>query len=163
MRREVSERRAGGGGPGPGERRRAERSILLVEDNEDDRILARLALGRSGPPGEFAIVSDGAEALEFLFGTGRYAQNPPERPGLILLDLKLPKVCGLEVLRRLRAEKRTRYIPVVVLTSSREERDVARCYGSGANSFVRKPINFDQFTRLVEQLKGYWLSVNEAL
>ncbi|WP_240432503.1 response regulator [Rubrobacter indicoceani] len=145
--------------PEPGWR---SRTILLVEDNEDDEFLAVLALGRSTSSDKVVVVRDGAEALEYLFGPGRYGEASRLPPDLILLDLKLPKVDGFEVLERLRSERSTRYLPVVVLTSSGEEHDMVRSYNLGANSYVRKPINFDHFTRTVEQLKNYWLGINES-
>jgi two-component system response regulator len=137
--------------------------ILLVEDNPDDEILTLRALRKNGVTGEVVVARDGVEALEYLFGVGEYSGRDTEvMPQLILLDLKLPKVDGLEVLRRLRADERTRLLPVVILTSSREQQDMLDGYGLGANSYVRKPVNFEQFVRAVEQLKRYWLILNEA-
>jgi two-component system, response regulator len=137
--------------------------ILLVEDNADDEALALRALKRSAPVEDVVVARDGVEALDYLFATGTYAgRNGGEMPDLVLLDLKLPRVDGLEVLRRMRADERTRLIPVVVLTSSSEEQDLIDGYGLGANSYVRKPVDFARFTRAVEQLKLYWLSLNEA-
>lgn len=137
--------------------------ILLVEDNPDDQLLTIRALKKHNVMNEVVIANDGAEALDYLFGTGAYAgRDTSVMPQLVLLDLKLPKIDGLEVLRRMRADERTRLLPVVVLTSSREQQDLVDSYGLGANSYVRKPINFEQFTRAVEQLKLYWLVLNEA-
>jgi two-component system response regulator len=139
-----------------------EKVILLVEDNPDDELLTLRAL-KNNVTGEVVVARDGAEALDYLFATGEYAgRDTSVMPQLILLDLKLPKIDGLEVLRRLRADERTRLLPVVILTSSKEVQDMLDGYGSGANSYVRKPVNFEQFVRAVEQLKLYWLSLNEA-
>ena len=137
--------------------------ILLVEDNPDDELLMLRALKKNDVTDEVVVVRDGVEALDYLFGTGQYAgRDTDNMPRLILLDLKLPKIDGLEVLRRLRADERTRLLPVVILTSSREEQDILDGYGLGANSYVRKPVNFEQFVGAVEQLKLYWLTLNEA-
>ena len=136
--------------------------ILLVEDNPDDEVLTLRAL-RNNVTDEVVVARDGVEALDYLFATGEHAgRDTSVMPQLILLDLKLPRIDGLEVLRRLRADERTRLLPVVILTSSREMQDLLDGYGSGANSYVRKPVNFEQFVRAVEQLKLYWLSLNEA-
>ncbi len=137
--------------------------ILLVEDNPDDELLTLRALNKNNLTGEVVVARDGVEALDYLFATGEYAgRDTSVMPQLILLDLKLPKVDGLEVLKRLRAHERTRLLPVVILTSSKELQDMLDGYGSGANSYVRKPVNFEQFVRAVEQLKLYWLRLNEA-
>lgn len=137
--------------------------ILLVEDNPDDELLTLRALRKNNVLNEVVVARDGVEALDYLFGTGRYSgRDTAVMPQLILLDLKLPKIDGLEVLKRLRADERTRLLPVVILTSSREEQDMLDGYGFGANSYVRKPVNFEQFVRAVEQLKLYWLSLNEV-
>jgi two-component system, response regulator len=137
--------------------------ILLVEDNPDDEALALRALKRSAPVEEVVVARDGVEALDYLFATGPYAdRDGSAMPSLVLLDLKLPRIDGLEVLRRMRADERTRLVPVVVLTSSAEEQDLIDGYGLGANSYVRKPVDFARFTRAVEQLKLYWLSLNET-
>jgi len=137
--------------------------ILLVEDNPDDELLALRALKKNNVSNEVVVARDGVEALDYLFARGPYAgRDPSAAPRLILLDLKLPKVDGLEVLRRLRSDERTRLVPVVILTSSRERRDMLHGYGLGANSYVRKPVNFEQFVKAVEQLKLYWLGLNEA-
>jgi DNA-binding response OmpR family regulator len=133
--------------------------ILLVEDNPDDEAMTRRAFKLSNIANELQVVRDGQEALDYLFGNGVPAAPAP---ALILLDLKLPKVDGLEVLQRIRAGDHTRLIPVVILTSSREETDLVAGYGSGANSYVCKPVDFDQFSESVRQLGLYWLVVNEA-
>ncbi len=136
--------------------------ILLVEDNPDDEELTLSALKDSNIVNEIVVTHDGAEALEYLFSTGRYADRAPVRlPQLILLDLKLPKLNGLEVLQRLRAEPRTQLIPVVMLTSSSEEEDIIASYRLGANSFVRKPVEFHRFSEAVRQLGLYWLLINQ--
>lgn len=137
--------------------------ILLVEDNPDDEALARRALARIEVPNEVAVARDGAEALDFLFGTGPFAaRNADDLPAVVLLDLKLPKVDGLEVLRRLRADPRTRLLPVVVLSSSDEEHDVSESYRLGANSYIRKPVDFGRFSDAVRQLGAYWLTLNQS-
>jgi two-component system response regulator len=137
--------------------------ILLVEDNPDDELLTLRALRKNNVLNKVVVARDGVEALDFLFGTGRYSgRDTAVMPQLILLDLKLPKIDGLEVLKRLRADERTRLLPVVILTSSREEQDMLDGYGFGANSYVRKPVNFEQFVQAIEQLKLYWLILNEA-
>jgi len=125
-----------------------QRMILLVEDNPDDEALTRRALAKNNIQNEVRVARDGAEALEILLGTGAHAGHPLA-PEVVLLDLKLPKVDGLEVLRRIRADERTRLLPVVILTSSREERDVVSGYGLGANSYIRKPVDFGQFVEAV--------------
>lgn len=134
---------------------KAEKTILLVEDNPDDEALALRALRRNNICNRVDIVRDGADALDYLLNE----QNP--LPQVVLLDLKLPKIDGLEVLRRLRDHDRTRLLPVVILTSSNEEHDLVRGYENGANSFVRKPVDFDQFSEAVRQLGLYWLVLNE--
>jgi two-component system response regulator len=137
--------------------------ILLVEDNPDDEALTLRALRKNNIGNKVFVVRDGTEALEFLFCTGAYAdRDPREMPQMILLDLKLPKVDGLEVLRRLRADERTRLLPVVILTSSTQEQDLMEGYRGGANSYVRKPVNFNQFADAIRQLGLYWLVLNEA-
>jgi two-component system, response regulator len=137
--------------------------ILLVEDNADDAALTLRALRKTAILSEITWVRDGAEALDYLLHTGRYGgAAQPELPTLIVLDLKLPKIDGLEVLRRLRANKGTQCIPVVVLTSSKEQRDVQRSYAFGANSYLHKQIDFVKFTETVQQMKAYWLNLNEA-
>lgn len=137
--------------------------ILLVEDNPDDEALTIRALRKNNIGNELAVVRDGAEALDFLFCTGAYAdRDPRDKPQVILLDLKLPKVDGLEVLRRIRADKSTHLLPVVILTSSKEEQDRIQGYSLGANSYVRKPVDFTEFVDAVRQLGLYWLVLNEA-
>ena len=135
--------------------------ILLVEDNPADVILTERALRKSNVCCELVVARDGQQALHYLFGLGQYAgRDPQRRPALILLDLKLPKVDGLEVLRLVRADERTRYLPVE-LTSSREEQDILRSYHLGANSYIRKPVDFDQFVEAARELGVYWLMLNE--
>jgi two-component system response regulator len=137
--------------------------ILLVEDNPDDELLALRALRKNKVMNEVVVARDGVEALDYLFASGPYAgRDTSTMPRLILLDLKLPRVNGLEVLKRLRSDARTKLLPVVILTSSRERKDMLDGYGLGANSYVRKPVNFEQFVKAVEQLKLYWLGLNEA-
>ena len=136
--------------------------ILLVEDDQDDAALAVRALTANRIGNEIVHVRDGAEARDYLFGVGAYAgRDVTDCPQLVLLDLKLPKIDGLDILRRMRADDRTRLIPVVVLTSSDAEEDLLRSYALGANSFVRKPVNFDQFVDAVRELSIYWLLINE--
>jgi two-component system, response regulator len=137
--------------------------ILLVEDNPDDELLTLRALRMNNVLNKVVVARDGVEALDYLFGTGEYSgRDTTVMPQLILLDLKLPKIDGLEVLKRLRTDERTRLLPVVILTSSREQQDMLDGYGLGANSYVRKPVNFEQFVQAIEQLKLYWLILNEA-
>jgi CheY-like chemotaxis protein len=136
--------------------------ILLVEDNSDDVELALRAFRRTKVLNVIMVVRDGVEALDYLFATGAHAgRDPNATPEVVLLDLKLPRIGGLDVLRRLRADKRTRRIPVVVLSSSNEEKDVLSSYDLGANSFVRKPVDFAQFVEAAQQLGKYWLVTNE--
>jgi CheY-like chemotaxis protein len=136
--------------------------ILLVEDNPDDEALTLRALKKNNIGNHLAIVRDGAEALEFLFCTGDYAnRDRNDKPQVILLDINLPKVDGLEVLRRIRADENTRFLPVVILTSSKEEQDMLKSYSLGANSYVRKPVDFNEFIEAVRQLGLYWLVLNE--
>ena len=134
-------------------------AILLVEDNPDDEALTLRALKRNNILNEIIVAHDGAEALDHLFTDGRADAAPP---GLILLDLKLPKVDGLEVLRRIRADERTQFIPVVVLTSSKEQEDVLASYRGGANAYVRKPVKFSDFAEAVSTLGMFWLLLNVA-
>lgn len=135
--------------------------ILLVEDNPDDEALTLRAVKKHMPYG-IVVARDGAEALEYLFGSGRYAERDPlANPLLVLLDLKLPKVNGLEVLRRMREDAKTRSIPVIVFTSSTEEQDILDSYRLGANSYIRKPVDYGQFCDNMKQVMNYWLSVNQ--
>ena len=137
--------------------------ILLVEDNPDDELLAIRALKKNNIMNKVVVARDGADALDYLFGTGIYASRDiSEMPQVILLDLKLPKVDGLEVLKRLRNDERTKLLPVVVLTSSGEELDLTESYRLGANSYIRKPVDFSQFTEAIRQLGLYWLVLNES-
>lgn len=137
--------------------------ILLVEDNADDEALTMRALKKNNIRNEVVVARDGAQALDYLFGTGAYAgRDLRVMPTITLLDLKLPKISGLEVLRRIRAGERTKLLPVVILTSSIEEQDVIEGYRLGANSYMRKPVDFSQFIQSVLQLGLYWLVLNEA-
>lgn len=137
--------------------------LLLVEDNAEDEELALRALRRAQIVDHIAVTRDGQEALEYLFCEGAYRDRDANRlPDVILLDLKLPKLDGIDVLRRLRADERTRRIPVVVFTSSSEEEDVIRSYASGANSYVRKPVSFTSFAETIGELGQYWLSLNRS-
>ncbi len=136
--------------------------ILLIEDNPDDVALTLRALKKSNVLNEIIVVRDGVEALDYLFGTGKFAgRDTKNKPQLILLDLKMPRMDGLEFLRRLRADERTQTLPVVVLTTSCEDRDKIESYKLGANSYVRKPVDFSQFSEAVQQLRLYWLLLNE--
>jgi len=135
--------------------------ILLVEDNPDDEALTLRALMKNNIMNKVVVARDGVEALDYLFGTGAYAgRDVSDLPQIVLLDLKLPKVDGHEVLRRIRANDRTRLQPVVILTTSNEDRDVISSYQLGANSYIRKPVDFDQFMEAVRQLGLYWLVLN---
>jgi CheY-like chemotaxis protein len=141
----------------------SEKVILLVEDNPDDEALAIRALKRHHVGNEIVVAHDGVEALEYLFGTGSYAgRDVSLKPSVILLDLKLPRVDGLEVLRRLRGDDRTKLLPVVVLTTSSEEQDLLDSYSLGCNSYIRKPVDFIQFSEAIRQLGMYWLLMNQA-
>jgi two-component system response regulator len=137
--------------------------ILLVEDNQDDEVLTIRALKKNNIANNVEVARDGAAALDYLFGTGAHAgRDVSVLPQIVLLDLKLPKVDGLEVLKRIRADERTMLLPVIVLTSSKEDQDLVRSYSNGANSYIRKPVDFVQFTEAVRQLGLYWLVLNEA-
>ena len=139
----------------------SERYILLVEDNPDDEELTLLSLRKNNLAHDIVVVRDGVEAIEFLFGNGQYAQRDVAHvPTIILLDLKLPKLDGLGVLKRLRADQRTRTLPVVVLTSSSQDADVIASYNLGANSYVRKPVEFGAFVEAVSSLGLYWVLLN---
>ena len=139
------------------------KKIMLVEDNPDDEELTRRALRHNNIANDLYVAHDGAEALDYLFCRGPHAQRDAnDLPTVILLDLKLPKIDGLEVLRQLRADERTRLVPIVILTSSKEEQDVVSGYRLGANSYIRKPVDFDQFVTAVKQLGLYWLVLNET-
>ena len=136
--------------------------ILLVEDNADDEDLTLRALAKNNLANGIIVVRDGAEAVDFLFGTGAHAARDTRiQPQIVLLDLNLPRLSGHEVLKRLRADERTRLLPIVVLTSSREEEDVVNSYSLGANAYVRKPVSFDRFVDAVKALGLFWLVVNE--
>ena len=139
------------------------KTILLVEDNPNDRELTLLAFQHGHIGNEVALAIDGAEALEYLFCEGRHAHRDGSvMPAVVLLDLKLPKVDGLAVLRAIRADPRTRLLPVVILTSSKEEQDLFNSYSLGANSYIRKPVDFDKFNESIRQLGLYWLVINEV-
>ncbi|MHB2016878.1 MAG: response regulator [Candidatus Xenobia bacterium] len=137
--------------------------ILLVEDNAEDEVLTLRALKKNNILNKVVVARDGVEALDYLFGTGPFeGRDVSTQPTVILLDLKLPKVSGLEVLKRIRSDKRTCLVPVVILTSSREDQDLINGYMSGANSYIRKPVDFNQFIEAVKQLGMYWLVMNEC-
>jgi two-component system response regulator len=136
--------------------------ILLVEDNPDHQELTLMTLSENNVLNEVAVASDGMEALDYLFATGGYAgRDVRDVPSLVLLDLKLPKLCGIEVLRRIRGDQRTRHVPVVILTSSSEEEDIVASLEGGANSYVRKPVEFARFVEQLKRLQVYWLLVHE--
>ena len=140
-----------------------EKIILLVEDNPDDEALTLYALEASRVGNPVVVARNGVQALDYLFGSGEYAgRDPRDLPEVVLLDLKLPKIDGLEVLRRIRADRRTALLPVVILTSSAEEEDKAKSYRFGANSYVRKPVDFDEFVHAAGELGLYWLLLNET-
>jgi CheY-like chemotaxis protein len=135
--------------------------ILLVEDNPDEEALTLRALDRSGIDSQVVVARDGAEALDYLFGTGAYAgRDTTIMPTVTFLDLRLPKIDGLEVLRRMPADERTKLLPVVTLSSSDEKHDISTCYESKANSYIRKPVSFIEFTETVRQLGQYWMELN---
>lgn len=137
--------------------------ILLVEDNPDDEALTLRALKKNNITNKIVVARDGVEALDYLFGTGMYVgRDTGSEPELILLDLKLPKIDGFEVLKKLRSDERTKLLPVVILTSSKEQQDVVQGYGLGANSYIRKPVDFQNFVDAVGQLGLYWLVLNEG-
>ena len=139
-----------------------EEPILLIEDNPDDEALTVRALRKRNISNPIVVCHDGADALEYVFGTGKYeGRNPADFPTVTMLDLELPKVDGLAVLQRIRADERTRLMPVVILTSSNQEADIVRSYELGANSYVRKPVEFEQFVEAVQQLGLYWVLLNE--
>ncbi len=141
----------------------SDRPILLVEDNPDDEALALHAFSKNQITNPVVVAHDGVEALDYLFGTGAFAGQTPVMPAVVLLDLKLPRIDGLEVLRRIRADSRTTLLPVVVLTTSRETLDLQQAYNLGANSYVRKPVDFDHFQHIIGLLGQYWLGVNESV
>lgn len=136
--------------------------ILLVEDNQDDEVLTLRAFKKSNLVPDVVVARDGVEALDYLFGTGSYSgRDTSQMPQVILLDLKLPKIDGLEVLQRIRADERTKFLPVVVLTSSKHQEDIINSYAMGANSYIRKPVDFEQFITAVQQLGLYWMILNQ--
>lgn len=140
-----------------------EKTILLVEDNANDERLTLIAFEKSNVMNQVIVARDGVEALDYLFGRGAHAERDvSDLPAMVVLDLKLPRVDGFEVLRRIRATPLTRHLPVVVFTSSSQERDLLECYGSGCNSYVSKPIDFVRFVESVHQLGVYWLVINET-
>ena len=140
-----------------------DRVILLVEDNPSDIALTERALAKNRVANKLVIVEDGQEALDYIFGTGKYeGRDPSDFPALTLLDLKLPKMSGLDVLKHIRGDDRTRRMPVVILTSSNESQDLRTGYDYGVNSYIRKPVDFNQFLKVMEQLGLYWLVLNEA-
>jgi two-component system response regulator len=141
-----------------------DKTILLVEDNADDEALTTRALRMAKIANDIVVARDGAEALDYVYGEGQYAgRDASQLPAVVLLDLKLPKLSGLEVLQRLRADPRTRLVPIVVLTSSSEEEDMLKSYQFGANSYVRKPVEFGAFANAVSQLGVYWLLLNQPV
>ncbi|HMG24797.1 MAG TPA: response regulator [Kofleriaceae bacterium] len=136
--------------------------ILLVEDNPSDEKLTLRAFKKAGIANEVFVVRDGVEALDYVFATGSHAGSAPELPSIILLDLRLPRIEGLEVLRRIRADDRTKLLPVVILTSSKEDEDIVRSYSLGANAYVRKPVEFAEFVEAAKTLGLFWLLLNES-
>ena len=142
----------------------SDKLILVVEDNPDHLELTVLTLEEHGVAAEIAVARDGAQALDYLFGRGSHAGRDTQRqPSFILLDMKLPKLSGLDVLRSVRSNPLTALVPVVMLTSSSEQSDIIACYQSGVNGFVRKPVDFAEFTRKLDRLQAYWLDVNESI
>jgi two-component system response regulator len=140
-----------------------ERVILLVEDNPDDEELTIRTLKKNNILNEVVVAHDGSDALDFLFGSGKYSKRDTAiMPVIVMLDIKLPKINGLEVLKRIRSDERTKLLPVVILTSSDEERDLVESYQLGANSYVRKPVDFTQFQKAVQQLALYWILLNKT-
>ena len=136
-------------------------TILLIEDNPDDVELTLHAFQKNNMANEIVVAGDGAEGLDYLFGTGKYAgRDAEEPPALILLDLQLPKIGGLEVLRKVREDERTKRVPVVIMTNSDEEEDIVNGYNGGANSYLRKPVDFGEFMNAVKQLEMYWMVLN---
>jgi two-component system response regulator len=133
----------------------------LVEDNPDDEALALRAFAKLNISNKVIVARDGVEALDYLFATGTHADTSPQLPALVLLDLKLPRIDGLEVLQRIRQNEKTQILPVVILTSSREEQDIVQGYNLGANSYVRKPVDYNEFVQAVSQLGVFWLLLNE--
>lgn len=143
---------------------KTDRPILLVEDNADDEALTLRAFSKNNVANSVVVARDGVEALDYLFGTGVHAGRDTQiMPAVVLLDLKLPRIDGLEVLRRIRADRRTALLPVVILTTSKEQQDIYEAYSLGANSYIRKPVDFERFIFAVGQLGLYWLSLNEPL
>jgi len=141
-----------------------DRPILLVEDNPDDEALTLRAFNKNRIANQVIVARDGVEALDYLFGTGPHAgRDMSVMPAVVLLDLKLPRIDGLEVLRRIRADERTRLLPVVILTTSKEQQDIHEAYRLGANSYIRKPVDFEKFIYAVGQMGLYWLALNEPL
>ena len=136
------------------------KSILLIDDNENDILLAQTAFARGTVRPTLLVMQDGQEAVDYLLQTGKYASGT-ERPVCVLLDLNMPRINGFDVIAALRANPRTQLLPIVMLTSSMELRDIVQCYRLGANSYVRKPVDFDRFVHLAEQISVYWLNVNE--
>jgi two-component system, response regulator len=142
----------------------SDKIILLVEDNEDDEALTLRALKKNQITNPIQIARDGVEALDYLLGTGAHAERDTTvQPQLVLLDLNLPRISGHEVLKRIRADQRTRHLPVVVLTSSKEDEDIVQSYENGANAYVRKPVEFGQFIDAVKALGVFWLLLNESV
>jgi two-component system response regulator len=137
-------------------------TILLVEDTGDDEQLVKRVFAKANLLNNLVVVRDGAEALDYLYGAGVHARrDTTQMPAVVFLDLKLPKVSGLEVLRRIRGDERTKLLPVVILSSSQEQQDLAQCYDLGANSYIRKPVDFNEFSDAVQQMGFYWLLLNE--